>query len=155
MDEDELTQEQQSELQILMETLQEQSNAISEVVENEVRQSFGHYEKGNRWTSETILYQLVESQYSEYTIRRHHRPEFLEGLELDIYIEEEDIAIEYQGVQHYEPVEHWRGEEGLKKRQERDEKKKRLCKENDIKLVYFRYDEELSEEIVQRKINRV
>lgn len=151
--EDELTEKEREELEELMELLQQQNQQIKDLIENEVRQSFGHYKKGNRWTSETILYQLIESSYPEYNLNRHYRPDFLNGLELDVYIREPKIGIEYQGIQHYEPVEHWGGEEALNQRQERDETKRQLCKDIGIELVYFDYDEELSEEVVAAKID--
>lgn len=141
------------ELEELQEQLQAQRKGIMDTVENEVRKAFGHYKKGNRWTSETILYQLVESNYPDHTIKRHYRPAFLDGLELDIYLVEAEVGIEYQGIQHYEPVDHWGGEEGLEKRQERDDKKKRLCKEHGIELVCIRYDQELTDALIERTID--
>jgi hypothetical protein len=103
------------ELGELQEQLQTEHKEITDTCENEVRQAFGHYKKGNRWTSETILYQLVESNYPEHTIERHYRPGFLDGLESDIFLKDAEVGIEYQGIQHYEPVDHWGGEEGLEK----------------------------------------
>jgi len=32
---------------------------------------------------------------------RHYRPDFLQGLELDIFIDELKIGMEYQGIQHF------------------------------------------------------
>jgi len=137
----------------LQDQLQAERKEIMDTVENEVRQAFGHYKKGNRWTSETILYQLVESNYPDHTIKRHYRPDFLNGLELDIFLEEAEVGIEYQGIQHYEAVDHWGGEEGLKQRQERDQKKKELCNEHDIDLVCIRHDQELTDALIERTIN--
>jgi hypothetical protein len=112
------------ELQALMSEIQ---NHISEAAENEVRRAVDHYEKGNRWTNETILYQLIEAEYGdEYRLKRHHRPDWLNGMELDVYLVESKIGVEYQGVQHYEPVDHRGGEEALKERQERDQKTREL-----------------------------
>jgi hypothetical protein len=51
--------------------------------------------------------------------------------------------IEVQGEQHYHPVKFWGGEEGFKKQQERDEKKRKYCKENNIPLYEIIYDKEL------------
>lgn len=141
------------ELDELQEQLQTEHKEITDTCENEVRQAFGHYKKGNRWTSETILYQLVESNYPEHTIKRHYRPEFLDGLELDIFLKDAEVGIEYQGIQHYEAVDHWGSEEGLEKRKERDEKKKWLCEEHGIELVHVRYDQELTDALIERKID--
>jgi hypothetical protein len=151
---DPLPEDEQEMLDRLREELSENSKRVSDTVENEVRQTVGHYEKGDRWTSETILYQLVQSKYGdEYTIKRHHRPDWLDGLELDIFIVEADVGIEYQGVQHYESVEHWGGEEALKKRKQRDEQTKKLCSEHDVDVIEVRYNEELSEEVLREKVD--
>lgn len=146
----------QEELDALKEELSENSKRVSDAVENEVRQAFGHYEKGNRWTSETILYQLIGSRYGdEYSIERHHRPDWLEGLELDIFLVEAGVGVEYQGVQHYEVVEHWGGKEALEERQARDDRTRELCREHDVTLIEIRHDEELSEDLVASRIDPV
>lgn len=129
-----------------------QIRRVWRVIENEVRQKFGHKKVGEAWTSETILYYIVRSLLPQNTILRHHRPDFLEGLELDIYIPESKIALEYQGIQHYRPVKHWGGEEALKKYKERDSKKREICKSLGIRLIYFDYHENLSSEVVYSKL---
>ncbi|WP_254837845.1 hypothetical protein [Natronomonas marina] len=150
---DPLPSDEAEEFAELQDQLQAERKEIMDTVENEVRQAFGHYKKGNRWTSETILYQLVESNYPDHTVKRHYRPDFLDGLELDIFLEEAEVGIEYQGIQHYEAVDHWGGEEGLKQRQERDQKKKELCDEHDIALVCIRHDQELTDALIEQAID--
>lgn len=148
-----LPPEEADELAELKELVDESWERILKAIENEVRQEFGHHEIGSRWESETVLYNLINTKYGdEFTIKRHHRPDWLEGLELDIFIEEAQVGIEYQGVQHYEVVEAWGGEEGLEERQERDQRTKELCQEYGVELVEVRYDEEISEELVTKKI---
>ena len=56
---------------------------------------------------------------------------------LDFYLSEYNIGIECQGEQHFESLEFFQGDEGLKKIQERDELKKKLCEENNINLIYY------------------
>lgn len=65
------------------------------------------------------------------------RPSFLNGLELDGYNEEKNIAFEYQGKQHYEYTEfyHRNGIEDLYKQQKRDMIKKNLCEKEGIILI--------------------
>ena len=66
-------------------------------------------------------------------------PSFLEGLQYDGYNEELKIAIEYHGIQHYKPVKFFGGEKRFKIQQERDEKKLRLSKLNNITLIVVPY----------------
>lgn len=134
---------------------QKQKRRIWNFAENEVRLAFDHKKIGDGWVSETILFHIIEELFPEKTLIRHYRPKTLEGLELDIYIEELNIGIEYQGLQHFKPVEHWGGEEALKKTIERDKKKKRLCNKNNINLIYVNWDEDLSKDLVKKKIDDI
>jgi hypothetical protein len=73
---------------------------------------------------------------------------------LDIYIPDLKIGIEYQGIQHYEPIEHWGGKSALDDLKERDVKKKRLCTANRVKLIYFDYTEAISSQSVAEKLEK-
>ena len=59
------------------------------------------------------------------------------NLYLDFYLPEYNIAIEYQGEQHYKPIKRFGGEEGFSLIKERDKKKLELCNKHNIKLFYF------------------
>lgn len=65
--------------------------------------------------------------------------------ELDFYLPDYGIAIECQGIQHYEAREFFGGDEGFRKTLERDQRKACLCEENGMKLFYIRYDEDVED----------
>jgi len=65
----------------------------------------------------------------------------------DFYLPEYNICIEFDGRQHFESVEYWGGEIGLKERQFRDKYKTQYCKDNNIKLIRIRYDENVVEKL--------
>jgi len=69
-----------------------------------------------------------------------YRPDWLGRQSLDLYIPSLKTAIEYQGIQHYHPVEFFGGQEALAHRQELDQVKKELCEKNRIRLVIWPYD---------------
>ena len=138
----------------LWKKFQKQNRRIWNIIENEVRQKFGHRKIGEAWTSETILYYIVQSLFQDMTVLRHYRPEFLQGLELDIFIKELKVGIEYQGIQHFEPVDHWGGIEALQKLKARDKKKREICRSLGIDLIYFKYDEGLSNDLVLAKLKK-
>ena len=60
-------------------------------------------------------------------------------MELDIWLPGLKLAVEYQGHQHYEPVEYWGGEEGFRKIQRRDKQKRKSCKEAGIRLIEIKH----------------
>lgn len=91
----------------------------------------------SRWINEQKLYQLVCISFPDAMYQYH--PSWLGQQSLDIYIPSLKVGIEYQGRQHYEVFEFWGGESGLKKRQELDERKRRLCNENSVRLFEWLY----------------
>jgi hypothetical protein len=136
----------------LIKELTKQRTQIRSILEDEVRAKLGYKPIGEAWTSETTLFYIVQSLFPAATVLRHYRPDVLQGMELDVFIQELRIGIEYQGVQHFECVEHWGGMEALKELQARDKKKRELCQSLGIRLIYFRYDEDLSNESVAAKL---
>lgn len=105
-------------------------------IANIVRIEKGLPKIGEGWISETLLYYAVKTALQEYEVINHGSPEWLGLQHLDIFIPELSIGIEYQGKQHTEPVDFFGGVEAFKKNIERDERKKRLCSENELKLFY-------------------
>ena len=63
-------------------------------------------------------------------------------LRFDVYIDGINTAIEFDGHQHFKPVDLFGGEEGFKKRQYLDNLKNKYCQEYDIKLLRIPYTKE-------------
>lgn len=81
-------------------------------------------------------------------------------LKLDFYLEQNNqkYAIEYNGIQHYQPVDYFNGIQGLEKQQYRDKIKAQYCRENNIDLIVIPYNDESliqSEKLAQRLNNQV
>lgn len=62
-------------------------------------------------------------------------------LPFDFYLPELNICIEFNGRQHYTPINIWGGIDELKKIQYRDKIKKEYCNKNKIILLIIRYNE--------------
>lgn len=79
-------------------------------------------------------------------------------LTLDFYLPNQKIAIECQGLQHFEPIEFFGGNESFFINRKRDEEKLKLCKKNNVKMIYYsnikNYDYFL-DEIVFHNLNDV
>jgi hypothetical protein len=68
------------------------------------------------------------------------RPPFLGLQSIDIHVPELNLAIEYQGQQHYEPIALFGGPEGFNLTRARDEKKRALLERHGVRLLEWRYD---------------
>ena len=62
---------------------------------------------------------------------------------LDIYIPKHNSAIEYQGKQHFMPLDFFGGEKSYQETVKRDELKFDLCKTNKVHLFYFSKEKDL------------
>ena len=67
------------------------------------------------------------------------------GQHLDIFVPSLNLAIEYNGRQHYEPIKFFGGSEGFKHRKKLDERKRRLCANNEIILIEWHYSTPIEE----------
>lgn len=68
-------------------------------------------------------------------------------LPFDFYLPAYNICIEYDGLQHFKPVDHFGGEEGFKQRQYNDSIKNQFCRLNDIQLLRIKYDQDIETEL--------
>lgn len=124
--------------------------------ENEfrVKNGFPKIGEGNlKWKSENELFMLLKSKFSQEKVEQQASPIWLNNQHLDIYFPEWNIAVEYQGLQHYKPIDFFGGQEAFDKNIERDERKRTLCQENKCNLIYVRKGYDIKEVINEvRKI---
>lgn len=124
-------------------------------IENDIRRRVGYPLRGEKYQGETNLYYSIKRLLpEEITITRHYRPKWLQGLEIDIYIEDLKIGFEYQGQQHYNEVKHWGGKKKLIEQQEHDKRKKEICQKMGIKLYEIRYDEQYDDEMLLKLLKK-
>ena len=100
-----------------------------------------------KWKHELTLFHAVRGRYPDTLYQ--HRPEWLGRQSLDLFIPSLQTAIEYQGIQHYRPVEFFGGEEALLQRQELDRQKRQLCEENHVRLIEWPYSTPPTEENIE------
>ena len=99
------------------------------------------YLSGNiepKWKNEFLLFELFSDCFEDVIFQ--YRADWLGSQSIDIFIPSKKTAIEYQGRQHYNPVDYFGGEEQYNKQQILDLKKKELCEKQDIKLLYWSYE---------------
>ena len=95
------------------------------------------------YKNQTMLYEKLKESFPNEKILFEVDNKIVPWLILqrfDIYFPKYNIAVEYNGKQHYVPVEHFGGELGLTNTKERDELKRQKCKENNCQLFEIKYD---------------
>lgn len=68
---------------------------------------------------------------------------------LDFYLPEYNVAIEYQGEQHFKPVKYFGGEKRFIDRKERDNRKKELCEQNGVEILYVSFYKRSPDNIIK------
>lgn len=90
-----------------------------------------------KWGNEYKLFMIVSDLIPDAAYQ--YRTEWLGQQSFDIYIPSQNIAIEYQGLQHYEAVDLFGGESSLEDNQKRDKKKRELSAEHGVKVLDWKY----------------
>ena len=103
-----------------------------------------------KWKHELSLFHAVRRLYPDTLYQ--FRPDWLGRQSLDLYIPSLRTAIEYQGIQHYLPVEFFGGEEALAQRRDLDRVKKELCAANSVRLIEWPYSLDPTEKKVKELI---
>ena len=107
-------------------------------------------ETNARWVSEQKAFAIVKAHFPDAKFQ--YKPDWLQGQSLDIFLPGLNTAIEYQGLQHTEPVEIFGGNEGLKNRMNRDKKKWVRCRQKDVNLLYWDSEKPLTEKYFLEEI---
>ena len=125
---------------------------LNTLVENSAREEFGFRRIGETWINESVLFRQIQNIFPDKQILRHYRPPWLEGMEIDIFLPEINLGIEYQGQQHFHPIRAWGGKKSFEKLQERDARKKILCAQFGILLAEISYTEPITEGFIREKL---
>ena len=105
------------------------------------------------WKGEFQMYKIAKELYDDAQYQYHC--DWLGRQSLDVYIPSISVGIEYQGIQHYEPVDHFGGENAYLHRVELDNQKRQLCAANNVKLIEWRYDSPLTKNGLSKKIKNI
>lgn len=85
---------------------------------------------------EAYLSKELYTRFGQYSIRQNYRPDWLDDLELDFYIDELKLAAEVQGAQHYSFIEFFhRDAKTFEDQKQRDANKRYLCRVHKIELI--------------------
>ena len=87
------------------------------------------------------IYSWLKTEFPEQLWEWEYSPIWLTPQVFDIYCEQLQLAIEYNGEQHYMPISAFGGEEEFQKTIERDKRKSIKCSSNNCTLYVIKYDE--------------
>ena len=92
---------------------------------------------------------FLEQNNIEYVIEKtFDRCKYKTKLQFDFYLPNENILIEYDGIQHFKSIKHFGGEDELLVRQRRDLIKTNYAKAHNIKLIRISYLENVEERLI-------
>lgn len=101
-------------------------------------------------------HRFVKEEQCRFIFEQLTQQEFprrrIDGFELDGYCEELKLAFEYQGEHHYKNTRWTKGEDGLRKQQQRDCQKLDYCNSVDITLLHIPYFEANSRSNLEKYI---
>jgi hypothetical protein len=118
--------------------IREKASTLLREGENEYRNNIGAKRIGEAWISETELYYKIKNALPAYEVIHHGKPHWLGRQHFDIWIPDLNFAIEYQGLQHDNPVEYFGGELAFLHNKKRDLNKKVLSEKNNVTLIEVR-----------------
>lgn len=93
----------------------------------------------NRGMEMNLFEELKKTFSNNEIIYQYSNKDIFNQLSIDIFIPKYNIAIEYQGEQHFYPVNIFGGFQQFLKQTERDKRKYDLCKQNNITLLYANF----------------
>ena len=87
---------------------------------------------------ECSLWRELQKRYPEITLTHQYYNSKLFGKKsIDIFFEGKNIAVEYQGGQHFKPIKMFGGNKSFLETCKRDKEKYDECVKNNIKLLYY------------------
>lgn len=120
--------------------------------------------RGSRYTAqryhstEIQLTKILERIFHECNVHTSYRPIWAKSpkgvlYEFDIFIQEFNLLIEYNGRQHYEYVPFFHKEYNKFEEQQRNDKiKTKMAKDEGYKLMIFKSDEPITKNYVESKL---
>lgn len=134
---------------VVEKAIEHQFRKIIRDAEDFYRESIGMPKIGEGWLSETELFYKISNYFINEEVIQHASPDWLGRQHLDVYFPKSNIGIEYQGLQHYEPIDFFGGQEAFDKTVERDERKRLLCEKNKCRLIYVQSGYDLNKLITE------
>lgn len=120
--------------------------------ENRVRRSHRLPLRGS-FIRETLIFEIVTQVLDGMLVVRHNQVwnylPWLKPQNLDVYVPDLKLAIEYQGAQHFEPIEYFGGDPNYQQTLKRDMRKRKLLEEHGVSLLYIIPADDISSDSIR------
>ena len=104
--------------------------------------------KCNESKGELEIRKILENNNIKYiSQKRFEKCKNINILPFDFYLPNLNLCIEYDGEQHYKPINYFGGKKEFKNIQIRDQIKNKYCKNNNIKLLRIKYNENILDKL--------
>jgi len=90
---------------------------------------------------------LIKNKIKYQQEKRFPECKYKYTLPFDFYLPEYNMCVEYDGRHHFIPISAWGGEPYLENVKIRDKIKNNFCKNNNIKLLRIKYNENVNEKL--------
>lgn len=106
--------------------------SVAHILKNKYYCSFCNMSRGE---------EIVKDYFFNNNIKfiRQYKIDIYKTCYIDFYLPDYNIFVEFNGIQHYSPVEHFGGEEKFQEQQKRDSPVREYCKKNKIRLIEIPY----------------
>jgi len=102
----------------------------------------------NESKGEKLIKKILEENNIKFKIQKRFKDcRYIKPLPFDFYLFEDNICIEYDGIQHFEPREIFGGTETFLEQQKRDLIKTNYCKNNNINLIRISYFDDIQDKL--------
>jgi hypothetical protein len=119
-------------------------------IENQVRKNSGYREVGTVY-NEILIFNYFKENFKDHDILYQYKPAWLGRQIFDVYFKSLNVAIEYNGKQHYQPIDFFGGDKGFENLVRLDTLKRKKCSENDCILFEIKYDEDIAHSLLDIK----
>lgn len=98
---------------------------------------------------------LQDAEITHYAQKRFADCRNISTLPFDFYLPDHNICIEYDGIQHFEPIDYFGGQESFERQQQNDRIKDQYCSSNGIKLIRIPYwEQDNIESILDKELQK-
>ena len=105
-------------------------------------------EKEKMYKGEHIIFDILQEEGIDFeTQKRYDDCRNIRALPFDFYLPKYNTCIEYNGVQHYRPVDYFGGEDSYKQQVKNDAIKREYCNKNGIGLITVPYKYDTKEKV--------